>query len=219
MSDIIPDTLTIVGSVEYESAEEVLEMMSSLKEISSLDGFNNQVVNLEAEEPAIAFSDKVDDRYQNSLTLQSAPSPDQLPEEPPELGEEIDSKDIELDTLALGATFVYDDVGLLISALGEILEEVEEIDVQQFYFSLSLEEKFNELSTISRLDSETDFDITGVQFMKDSYVFSFQKNEDSTEIFAVFDENGKIDGDSVEEFIEERLQGVTPVIEQICYEN
>lgn len=219
MSEIIPDTVTLVGAVEYDSADEVLEKMSGLKEIDSLDDFKNQVVNLEAEEPAIAFSDNVDDDYQNSFTLQSTPSPEQLPEEPPDLDEEFDSDDIELDTLAIAATFVYEDMHLLISALEEVLDVVDEINVRQFYFGLSLEESFNELQTISVLDGETEFDLTGVQFEKENYIFSFQESDSGTQVFAVYDGEEKIDGDSVEEFIEEKLEQATPVVKKICYES
>lgn len=219
MSDIIPDTVTLVGSVEYNSPDEVLEKMSGLKEIDSLDDFNNQVVNLEAEEPAIAFSDNVDGSYQNSLTLQSAPSPEQIPEEPPDLDEDMDSTDIELDTLAIAATFVYEDIDLLVSALEEVLDVVDEINVEQFYFGLSLEEAFDELQTISLLDGETEFDLTGVQFEKGDYIFSFQKSDDATQIFAVYSGEGKIDNDSVKEFIDEKLEQATPVVEKICYES
>lgn len=218
MSEITPDTVTFSGSVKYESAERVLEVLSELKELDSLDRFNNQVVDLEAEEPVIAFSNQVSDEYQNALTLQSAPSPDQLPEEPPDIEENWDSEDFELDTLAVGVTFVYDQIDLLVSLLEEILDVVESIEIQQFYFSLSLDNQFDDLDTISSLNAETEFNLSGVQFEHQNYLYSFQETDEGTEGFAVFGDGGKINKDSVEDFIQQRLEDVVPIIEQICYD-
>ena len=218
MSEITPDTITFSGSVAYGSAEEVLDVLSDLKEIDSFDRFNNQAVDLEAEEPVIAFSNQVSDEYQNALTIQSVPSPEQLPEEPTGMEEDWDSEEFELDTLAVGVTFVYEQIDVLISILEDILDVIESINIQQFYFGLSLEEGFDNLSTISSLNAETEFDLSGVQFEHQNYLYSFQESDEGTEVYAVFGDDEKIDKESVEDFIQQCLEDVAPVIEKICHE-
>jgi hypothetical protein len=217
MSEIPPDTITFRGAVDYESAEEVLDKLSQLKEIEALEDFNNQVVDLESDEPVIAFTNRVKDDYQNQLTLQAVPSQEQLPEEPPDSEEEWNSDELELDTLAVGVTFGYEDLELLEAAFNEVLNVVESIEVTQFYLSLSLSEDFDGLETMNDLNGETEFDITGVQFEHDNYLFSFQEGEEGTDAYAVYGDNGKIDKDGVQSYIQQRLEVVTPVIEQICY--
>lgn len=219
MSSITPDIINIRGHINYETTEEVLDALSKLKEIESLSNFNNQIVDLEAEEPMIGFSQSASDEYDNSLTLESAPSNDQLPQSVDELDEESESIELELNTIQLTGSFVYEDQDLLEAALEEVINFVEEIQVEQLYFGLSLERSFNELAKMKSLNDATEIDLSGIQFEEEEYVYSFQEANNGTTAYAFLQTSEKIDDDTVESFIQDQLDQIAPVIERVCDES
>lgn len=216
MDKIIPDTISFQGSVEFANAEEVLDVLSELKEMDSLDHFNNQVIDLEDEEPIIAFLNKSNDNHHNTLTLRAAPHPENIPPEPPGAREE--SVELELNTLAVSTSFVHGEQEVLESAIEEVIDVVGEIEIQYLYFLFSFDDDFGDLATMSRMDEVTEFNLSGVQFKLDDRLLSFQKMEEGTNVYVTYEGDEKINEGSFGDFIEEQIQSIEPPIGRICYE-
>lgn len=201
---VTPDTISINGTIEYESAEEALEGLAKVRKLDAADHFSNQFMDLSGDDAFVTFNtDPPEEGVQDSLSITRNTEMTPI---------ESDAENV----LFVSANFEYSSLDIFKNAFDELftdfLTEINSVEVKSMSFIFELDSNFDTLGTLQPFFEITDHEVTGIQFEQGRFAYIFQQVDDGTGVRVNSREEFPVTSGS---FIAEQLEKATPFIEEI----
>lgn len=202
--DLRPNTITSRGRIQLEDIDEVLDRLSKARNIESAEKFQNQVVELEGEDPIVGFATGPDEEESRDVLS---------------LGLETGDSDEEA-SLSITMAFDYENIDLFKKSFEEIAEKVipdsKDLNINLFRMSFPVQSTFEELYAVQDLIEVSEYNMVGVRFNKGIYSYIFQEAENETVVLVNNTEEFIVQSS---DFLVEQVEDATPFVKEICYGN
>ena len=202
MSDLInPTEIQIVGTEQYNSSEEALDVMSELKRIDTSDSFQHQFVDLGGEsEPIVQFSSDIenaDDQEVVSIRRRN--------------DEENDTSSVQILL-----NFPYESMTTFSATLNGILSITTSLTIEYLNVGYRVDRDFSSLEIMNDVNNSIDYELRGVRIAHGEFTYIIQRSDKQTSVVATLDDEREIDADSNEDFIKEEVDTATRFVEEVC---
>lgn len=200
-----PVSISIAAEKEFESLDEVIDVLKSVRSLTAVSDFENQLFDISGKESLVIFSEEVPESGgQNNIIF--GPSSNLPPE---------DAENSDPTTLKIQSNFEtgFDSMkGVfreLLEPESDILDKLTVLDVS---FSFETESEFQSVEALKPLFEATDHTVTGIQFKQDGFIYIFQQTEDGIGINVNSEDNFTTEDHT---FLDEKISQAKPFITEI----